>query len=126
MTQPDYPLAVLPSYELYQVAHIATFLADRLTRLRGATTKAERGAALDGLAAGRAALERALGATRPVALPEPIDAATFAHCAGADRDRSAVGGGGVAGPARAAGVGGDRTRARPGPGRRPHGRSRHG
>jgi len=60
MTQPDYPLAVLPSYELYQVAHIATFLADRLTRLRGATTKAERGAAMDGLAAGRAALERAL------------------------------------------------------------------
>jgi hypothetical protein len=77
MTHPDYPLAVLPSYELYQVAHIATFVADRLARLRGATTKAERGAALDGLAAGRAALERALGATRPVALPEPIDAATF-------------------------------------------------
>jgi len=34
-------------------------------------------AALDGLAAGRAALERAVGATRPVALPEPIDAPTF-------------------------------------------------
>ena len=47
-------------------------------------------------------------------------------CAGADRDRSAVGGGGVAGHAGAAGVGGDRTRARPGPGRRPHGRSRRG
>jgi len=77
MTHPDYPLAVLPSYELYQVAHIATFVADRLTRLRGGTTKAERGAAMEGLAAGRAALERALGATRPVALPEPIDAATF-------------------------------------------------
>jgi hypothetical protein len=82
MTQPDYPLAVLPSYELYQVAHIATFLADRLGRLRGVTTKAERGAALDGLAAGRAALERALGATRPVALPEPIDAATFHRARG--------------------------------------------
>ncbi len=87
MTQPDYPLAVLPSYELYQVAHIATFVADRLARLRGATTKAERGAALDGLAAGRAALERALGATRPVALPEPIDAQTFAS-AGRRRSRA--------------------------------------
>ena len=32
MTQPDYPLPVLPSYELYQLAHIATFLADGLAR----------------------------------------------------------------------------------------------
>ena len=77
MTQPDYPLPVLPSYELYQVAHIATFLADRLARHRGATTKAERSAAVDDLAAGRAALERALGASRPIGLPEPLDAHTF-------------------------------------------------
>ena len=82
MTQPDYPLPVLASYELYQVAHIATFVADRLARLRGASTKAERGAAVHGVAAGRAALERALGATRPVTLPEPIDAQTFASARG--------------------------------------------
>ena len=82
MTQPDYPLPVLASYELYQVAHIATFVADRLARLRGASTRAERGAAVHGVAAGRAALERALGATRPVTLPEPIDAQTFASARG--------------------------------------------
>ena len=82
MTQPDYPLPVLASYELYQVAHIATFVADRLARLRGASTKAERGAAVHGVAAGRAALERVLGATGPVTLPEPIDAQTFASARG--------------------------------------------
>ena len=48
MTQPDYPLPVLPSYELYQLAHIATFLADGLSRHHHARTAADRAAAVRG------------------------------------------------------------------------------
>ena len=126
MTQPDYPLPVLASYELYQVAHIATFVADRLARLRGASTKAERGAAV------------ARGGRGPGRVGACAGRYPSGHVAGADRrpdvrvgagpgrGRAAVGGGGVVGAVGAAGVGGDRARARPGPGRRPHGRSRHG
>ncbi|OJY45979.1 hypothetical protein [Pseudonocardia sp. 73-21] len=77
MTQPDYPLPVLPSYELYQLAHIATFLADGVARHHRARTSAERAAALRDLGGGRAALEHALGATAAVPLPTPIDTATF-------------------------------------------------
>ena len=120
MTQPDYPLPVLPSYELYQVAHIATFLADRLGRHRGAVTKAERAAAVGELVAGRTALERALGATRPVMLPGADRCADLPHRPRAARGRPAMGEHRVPGRRRSAGVGGRRVRARRRPGRCPH------
>lgn len=36
MTSPDYPLLAVPGHELYQLAHIATFVADGLARHRRA------------------------------------------------------------------------------------------
>jgi hypothetical protein len=77
MTIPDYPLPVLPSYEMYQLAHIATYVADRLSRHRNATTKADRAVALRDLGGGRAALEQAMGGLTPMPLPAPIDNETF-------------------------------------------------
>ncbi len=74
MTQPDYPLLVLPGYEMYQLAHIATYLADGLARHRSATSDAGRAAAARDVAAGRAALER----FQPDgALPSALDGPTF-------------------------------------------------
>lgn len=75
MTQPDYPLPVLPSYELYQLAHIATFLADGLARHHRARAGGEKAAAVRRLGGGRAVLERALGVTTEV--PVPLDTVTF-------------------------------------------------
>jgi hypothetical protein len=77
MTIPDYPLPVLPSYELYQLAHIATFLADRLARHRTATTRADRAVALRDLGGGRTALEQAMNGLTPMPLPAPTDRETF-------------------------------------------------
>ncbi|OZM77258.1 hypothetical protein CFP66_37220 [Pseudonocardia sp. MH-G8] len=74
----DYPLMTLPSYELYQLAHIATFLAEALARHRRAGHRSERDAALRDIAGGRTAYENALGVTTPSGqLPGPIDAATY-------------------------------------------------
>ncbi|WP_219414200.1 hypothetical protein [Pseudonocardia nigra] len=80
MSSPDYPLLVLPSYEMYQIAHIATFLAEGLARHRAAGSREERWNALRDLAGGRAALDQALGVTgpsRPEDLPCPIDTGTY-------------------------------------------------
>ncbi|OZM80002.1 hypothetical protein [Pseudonocardia sp. MH-G8] len=74
----DYPLMTLPSYELYQLAHIATFLAEALARHRRAGHRSDRAAAVRDIAGGRTAYENALGVTTPSGqLPGPIDMATY-------------------------------------------------
>ena len=77
MTQPDYPLPVLPSYEMYQLAHIATFLADGLARHRVAATRNGRETAQRDIEAGQVAMARAHGGRSWMSLPTPIDADTF-------------------------------------------------
>ena len=82
MTGPDYPLLTVPGFELYQLAQLATFVADALARHRRAAEagarNARRAAARD-VHAGRLALARATGngdlAGGP--LPRPLDIATF-------------------------------------------------
>ncbi|MHA6622895.1 hypothetical protein [Pseudonocardia sp. DLS-67] len=76
----DYPLMTLPSYELYQLAHIATFLADALARHRRAAQRPEREAATRDIAGGHAAFDEAVGADRATPageLPRTIDVATY-------------------------------------------------
>lgn len=82
MTGPDYPLLTVPGFELYQLAQLATFVADALARHRRAAEadawSARRAAARD-VHAGRLALARATG-TPDLAggpLPRPLDVATF-------------------------------------------------
>lgn len=84
MTAPDYPVLSLGGYETYQLAHIATFIADRLARhrvsRRGRAGRADRAAAVRDLALGSTAFDAALGATglaAPHGLPRPLDAATY-------------------------------------------------
>lgn len=84
MTAPDYPLLSPGGYETYQLAQIATFIADGLARhrlsRRGRAGRSERADALRDLALGRAALDAARGAPEPTSassLPRSIDAATF-------------------------------------------------
>jgi hypothetical protein len=76
VTQPDYPLPVLPSYEMYQLAHIATYVADALARRRIAGGDAAALAAAErDIAGGRVAWYRATGGDRPI--PMPIDPGLF-------------------------------------------------
>jgi hypothetical protein len=42
MTQPDYPLLAVPGYELYQLAHIATFVAEGLAQQQRNGTAGDR------------------------------------------------------------------------------------
>ncbi len=84
MTASDYPLLTLGGYETYQLAHIATFIADSLARhrlsRRGLPGRAERAAALRDLSVGRAALDTVRGSpepTPPHLLPRAIDTATY-------------------------------------------------
>jgi hypothetical protein len=81
MTVPDYPLMAIPSYEMYQLAHIATFIADGLARRRAAWQRGDRRGSADAsrdVAGGNAALRAAMGAhSAPGPLPRPLDAATF-------------------------------------------------
>ena len=84
MTAPDYPLLTLGGYETYQLAHIATFIADGLARHRlshrGLPGRAERAEALRDLTLGRAALDAVHGSrepTRPEFLPRPLDNPTY-------------------------------------------------
>lgn len=78
----DYPLLAVPGYELYQLAHIATFIADGLVRHRRAAVTRDRPgrrrAARD-VHAGRTALAHAVGDPRAAAvpLPRPLDADTY-------------------------------------------------
>lgn len=73
----DYPLLALPSYELYQLAHIATFIADALARHSIAARGVDRDNANRDIAAGRVALGRAGGDTATAEIPRPVDAATY-------------------------------------------------
>ncbi|MBN9103103.1 MULTISPECIES: hypothetical protein [unclassified Pseudonocardia] len=81
MTIPDYPLMAIPSYEMYQLAHIATFIADGLARRRAAWQRGDRRGSADAsrdVAGGNAALRAAMGTHgEPGPLPRPLDAATF-------------------------------------------------
>lgn len=77
----DYPLLGLGGYETYQLAYIATFVAERLARHRQAGTgridRAHRAETARDLAAAATALTTATGS--PVTgrdLPRPLDAAT--------------------------------------------------
>jgi hypothetical protein len=98
MTSEEYPLLTVPSYELYQLAHIATFIADAMARYRaagrGRQGREGRAEAVRDLAGGWAALDTATGAktaTPADQLPQPIDAPTFdiARKLVSDRPRSA-------------------------------------
>lgn len=85
MTAPDYPLPALGSYETYQLAHIATYIAERIARHRasgrGRDGRGQRAGAVRDLAAAATALDAAAGATEPTPaglLPRPLDAAGYA------------------------------------------------
>jgi hypothetical protein len=85
VTAPDYPLPALGSYETYQLAHIATYIAERIARHRasgrGRDGRVRRVGAVRDLAAAATALDAAAGATeptRPGLLPRPLDAAGYA------------------------------------------------
>lgn len=97
MTSSDYPLLAIPGHELYQLAHIATFVADGLARHRRAASRRDkdgrRGAARD-VHAGRTALAAATGSPDAVSgpLPHPLDAETYKAAEGllaGDGQRSA-------------------------------------
>lgn len=85
MTVPDYPLLAPGGYEMYQLAQIATFIADRLALHRrsakGLTGRADRAAAVRDLAGAATALDRVLGAQHPVPLPQPLDRNTYRQVA---------------------------------------------
>ena len=42
MSTPDYPLLTVPGYELYQLAHLTTFVVDALARHRRAAEAPEQ------------------------------------------------------------------------------------
>lgn len=84
MTAPDYPLPTLGGYETYQLAQIATFIADRLARhratARGRGGRTDRATAVRDLTAAATALDAAAGATEPTPagqLPRPLDTAMY-------------------------------------------------
>lgn len=82
MTGPDYPLLAVPGYELYQLAHVATFVADGLARHRRAVARRDktgRRVAARDVHAGRTALAAASGTPDAVSgpLPHPLDAETY-------------------------------------------------
>ncbi|GAA2537094.1 hypothetical protein [Pseudonocardia hydrocarbonoxydans] len=82
MSAPDYPLLALGSYETYQLAHIATFIAERLARHRhsakGREGRAARAEAVRDIAGAATALDNATGTTTTgSSLPRPLDRETF-------------------------------------------------
>ena len=83
MTAPDYPLLALGGYETYQLAHIATYIAERLARHRqsggGREGRAARAGAVRDLAGAAAALRGTTESSlRDEDLPRPLDRDTFA------------------------------------------------
>lgn len=90
MTTPDYPLMAPGGYETYQLAQIATFVAERLARhrtaRRGRAGVPDRAQAVRDLALAATALDAAGGAVEPgpngELLPRPLDAATYAEARG--------------------------------------------
>lgn len=78
----DYPLLALGSYETYQLAHIATYIADRLARHRnagrGRPGREQRTQAVRDLAGAATALSNAVGTTIAHRdLPRPLDRDTY-------------------------------------------------
>ena len=78
----DYPLLALGSYETYQLAHIATYIADRLARhrnaCRGRPGREQRTQAVRDLAGAATALGNAVGSTIAKRdLPRPLDRDTY-------------------------------------------------
>jgi hypothetical protein len=84
VTGPDYPLPTIPGYELYQLAYVATFVADRLAQYRRARTAEARRAAAQDVVAGRTALAAATGGQVDPhgELPRPLDLQTYNAAAG--------------------------------------------
>ena len=82
--RPDYPLPTIPGYELYQLAYVATFVADRLAQYRRARTAEARRAAAQDVLAGRTALAAATGGRVDPRgeLPRPLDLPTYNAAAG--------------------------------------------
>jgi hypothetical protein len=83
MSAPDYPLLALGSYETYQLAHIATFIAERLARHRhsakGREGRTARAEAVRDIAGAATALSNATGTTTTGDnLPRPLDRETLA------------------------------------------------
>jgi hypothetical protein len=82
MSGPDYPLLAIPGHDLYQLAQVATFIADRLHQHRRAVANrnrpGRRTAARD-VHAGRAAYATLSGhpELRSGPLPRPLDTGTY-------------------------------------------------
>jgi hypothetical protein len=82
MSGPDYPLLTIPGHDLYQLAQVATFIADRLHQHRRAVAHrnrpGRRTAARD-VHAGRAAYATLSGQPelRSGPLPRPLDTGTY-------------------------------------------------
>ena len=94
MTGPDYPLLTVPGFELYQLAQLATFVADALARHRRAAEAGARRAAARDVHAGRIAFARATG-TPDLAggpLPRPLGIETFREAEQRAQPSSAPGG----------------------------------
>ena len=78
MTGPDYPLLTIPGQDLFQMAHVAAFIADRLHSHKGAVgahdRQGRRQAARD-VHAGRAAFAKLSGDpdAASAAVPRPLD-----------------------------------------------------
>lgn len=84
MSSPDYPLLALGGYETYQLAYVATYIAQRLARHRhsdrGRAGRSTRAEAVRDLAGAATALSHATGASVPNHdLPRPLDQETFAQ-----------------------------------------------
>lgn len=82
MTTSDYPLMALGSYETYQLAHIATYIAERLGRHhrsgRGRDGRVARAEAVRDIAGAATALGNATGRSIPDDdLPRALDTDTF-------------------------------------------------
>lgn len=78
----DYPLLTLGSYETYQLAHIATYIAERIARHRAAPAgrrgREQRVEAVRDLAGAATALGNATGANvADRELPRPLDRDTY-------------------------------------------------
>lgn len=81
----SYPMLVLPGYEMYQLAHIATFVADGLRGARTARADRDpqaRDAAEERVAAGRVALTAVGYRGADASCPRPIDTATLREATG--------------------------------------------
>lgn len=79
---PDYPLPTVDGYQTYQLAQVATYVAQALARYRharvGRAGVAQRGEALRELGTGMQALGRALGREGDaVGVPRPLDEQTY-------------------------------------------------